>query len=160
MDDPKVSITFKALPQDFEKIMAQYQEAYENGNKGVILYAILDCVERDQLLPVWLKKAFFDAFWSVQDWEVRSWDDVFGKPHPKGTNLEATRNRILYPSKVYQRIEELREAGQAVGVALFEKVGRELGIGGKTLTEQFYYQEKRRRQEIMQSYERYISKQK
>jgi hypothetical protein len=139
---------FFPLLQDFEKHMADLKQAYENGSKAPILWGVLACVETGRPIPDWCLDAFRNAFWDVQDWKYKSWDDVFGKPHPKGMSIDATRKTLLFATKVYLRVEELREAGQAADGALFEQVGKEFGIGGKTLTEQYYYQQKRIRKNI------------
>ena len=81
------------------------------------------------------------------DFEAKSWDDVLGRPYRKGIHHEARRKRRQYRKVVYDRILEIKKAepDTAIDGALFERVGRELGIGGKTLVEEYYYSVKKNR---------------
>jgi len=72
-------------------------------------------------------------------YEFSTWEEAFGLLHPKGTHIEKMQDLRDKQIDVYNRIEELREQGNAVGGDLFEKVGKEFGLGGKTKVEEIYY---------------------
>jgi hypothetical protein len=69
---------------------------------------------------------------------ANSWDDVFGKPHPKGKHLHriVLENRKFGVHQLVRRIHE--QEGVPIGDALFERVGRETGRGGKTVIAELY----------------------
>jgi hypothetical protein len=132
----------------FESIMSLLEDWYKRGNKTAILMGIVTCIDFDQKIPEWCQDAFLDAFTEVRAFGAKSWDDVFGQPHKKGMNLDAARKARLFGHQVWARVEELKKDGDAVDGYLFERVGKEFGIGGKTLAETYYYQEKRRQKRI------------
>jgi len=85
--------------------------------------------------------AFLSSYRQVRHYRAKSWDDVFGQPHPKGIHLKTKRQEREKPHSVYRIIEQIKkeDPSTAIDGALFERVGKELGIGGKTLTENYYY---------------------
>lgn len=57
------------------------------GGDGPALLECLSLLLTGQLIaPPWLELAFSNAYCSVRGGGFLSWDDVFGTPHPKGTN--------------------------------------------------------------------------
>lgn len=122
------------------KELKQKCELYLKGDKKAILEAVLACVANDLPIPAWCAKAFEEAFLEVRSYKARSWDDVFGAPHPKGTNLAAKRKKHEKAFEVYERIKNIRERSPStpIDACLFEEVGKEFNLG-KTLTEEYYY---------------------
>lgn len=120
------------------ELMKRYR-SHKEGDKGAVLEALYICVREQFPLPVWCEVAYLERFRKVLDRGAGSWDDVFGRPWPKGSHLGADEQRVKFAPKVFSRVLELHKAGHAIDANLFEKVGRELGIGGKTLTEKYYY---------------------
>ncbi|MBU1568803.1 MAG: hypothetical protein KJ630_24655 [Proteobacteria bacterium] len=110
------------------------------GDKARILEALFICNMNQMSVPRWCCFAFIDAYREVWFKAKTSWDDVFGKPHKKGTHsndIRKTRNDAL---KVYYRIQELnKNVGLPVDENMFDRVGRELGVGAKTKTATLYY---------------------
>jgi len=128
--------------------LREIYEAYQGGDGAAILEALHICSLNSLPIPQWCEYAFLKAYRNVRFFktEKNSWNEVFGRPHPKGTHLQTKRQERERGPKVYRRIEEILrdEPGTPIDGALFERVGRELAIGGKTLTEEYYYQEKKR----------------
>jgi hypothetical protein len=128
--------------------LREIYEAYQSGDGAAILEAFHVCSLNSLPIPQWCEYAFLKAYRKVRFFktEKNSWDEIFDRPHPKGTHLQTKRQEREKGPKVYRRIEEILrdEPGTPKDGALFERVGRELAIGGKTLTEGFYYQEKKR----------------
>lgn len=110
-------------------------------NKSLILEALYLCLFDDLPVPQWCMFGYLESWRTVQFKRETSWDDVFGKPHPKGTHKGDTRNDMF---RVYRRVKEIKEESPKtpIGIELFERVGRELGIGGKTRTSDLYYRAK------------------
>ena len=111
----------------------------------IILYAIFICLYNDFIVPEWCREAYVGAYWKIRSFKAGSWDDVFGRPHPKGTHLGAKRELHEKRYRVYWRIREILESEPCTPIDghLFERVGREFGIGGKTKIADIYYKIKR-----------------
>jgi hypothetical protein len=115
----------------------------KSGDKSTILFGIGYCCSNNQPPPPWLAAAFLEAFRRVQDREVASWDDVFGRPLRKHERLDKIRRDREKVGPLLKRILERRRAGEAIDKRLFDEVGGELGIGGSTSTETLYYEFKK-----------------
>jgi hypothetical protein len=129
-------------PVIFEDYSALQREGYEAGdkddNKAALLQMILICVQDQRPLPDWAGTAFEKVYHKVLTGEFRSWDDVFGKPHPKGRHLNAVRleNQMW---EVYARVRDIhKKDGVPINNELFEHVGTELGLGGRTTVSELY----------------------
>jgi len=121
-----------------QEVLIRYNN-YLQGDKGAVLEALYLCMREHLPIPVWCEKAYMTGFEKVRGYEVGSWDGAFGKPHPKGTHLGAKEEKRRTMGKVFRRVRELSASGHPVDNNMFEKVGRELGIGGKSKTGEYYY---------------------
>ncbi len=126
-----------------EELKGLYETYKEKKNPALIIEVLHICSLNSLPLPRWCEMGFLKAYRKVRQYRAKSWDDVFGRPHKKGTHLETKRQEREKPHLVYRRIEEIRknEPLTAIDGDLFERVGKELGIGAKTLTESYYYKE-------------------
>jgi hypothetical protein len=123
----------------FEDHLAGLAAAFENGEKAALLEMMFHCATSNQPLPEWARNAFMQGYCVVREGYAPSWDDLFGKPHPGKKHLRTIQ---LDGQKwsVHSRVLDIRERENApIDGALFERVGRELGIGGKTLVSKLYY---------------------
>jgi hypothetical protein len=84
--------------------------------------------------------AYIAAYRDVWFRATTSWDDVFGKPHPKGTHSNDVRLWRNTAFKVARRIAEIKEnePGTPIDGLFYDRIGRELGIGGKTKVQELY----------------------
>jgi hypothetical protein len=82
---------------------------------------------------------------------IKSWDEVFGAPHPKGTHLKKEAKNFARRLPLLSRVQELRAAGEPVDKGLFDKVGLEFGISGTTASELYYDRRSRQIRESIQS---------
>jgi hypothetical protein len=126
--------TDKYVTEYFEKML---KRQFEAGDKSVLLYAIYTCLELKRPMPEWLQLAFLAAYDSATGYEIRSWDEVFSRPVPKGLHLETKRRNAQLRYTIIARVEA-REAGTPIDKKLFEQVGKELGISG-TVASDIYY---------------------
>ena len=126
--------------QGAQELMELY-ESYQAGDKGAILRALHICFFKRLPIPRWCETAYLSAYRSVKFYYAKTWGDVFGKPHPRGTHLGAKRQENEKSFCVYDRVMQIKKDDPSVPIDgfLFESVGREFGIGGKTLTEKYYY---------------------
>jgi hypothetical protein len=137
--------------EDTDKYLAEVLEILkkilEGGDKWALLYAIHQCLLLKRPLPEWLRLAFLAAYHSRTGYEIKSWDDVFGQPHPKGTHIKKQKRHFELRHAIMQRVEELQSEKTPIDKKLFEKVGKDLGIGGSTTVSDIYYEERRRLKE-------------
>lgn len=116
-------------------------------DKSLILEAISECVKHDIPLPLWCKKAFLNAYQDVMAKKYTSWDDVFGRPHPKGTRTRDERIFDKEAKMVFRRVNEIIKADKCpIEPYLFERVAEELTSEGhnigKTKVSELYYEVK------------------
>jgi hypothetical protein len=117
-----------------------FRQCFAAGHKPALMRAINDCAEHGVPLPEWASEAYQKAFNTVQGARVKSWDDVFGRPHPKGAHLAAIRKRQRLWYMVRGAVLEIRREHPetVIDEALFERVGKQFNIG-KTLAAEIYY---------------------
>jgi hypothetical protein len=126
-------------PVTFEEYSALQRSEYEAGDKAALLQMILLCVQDQRPLPDWAGTAFEELYHWVITGGARSWDDAFGNPHPKKKHVHSIRLEKL-KWKVHTRVRDIHEKeGVPIDEKLFERVGIEMGIGGKTVVNGLYY---------------------
>jgi len=129
------------------KVLEILKESLEGGDKSALLDAIYYCCLMKRPLPEWLRLAFLGAYDSKTGYEIKSWDDAFGQPHPKSAHLKKEKRNFEIRHVIMQRVQEL-VSEKPVDKELFEKIGKDLGIGGGTTVSEIYYEERRRLKEI------------
>lgn len=117
------------LPEDLIQI---YLEAlrieFTAGKKDSLLEAIRFCGNEQVIMPEWVVGAFFAA---TNDWyalKVKTLDDAFGCPWPKGKHLNAAKKRRDKAPAVYLMVKKAKDSGIPVDSSLFEGIASELGI--------------------------------
>jgi hypothetical protein len=134
---------------DTDKYLAEIldilEERFNAGDKSALLYAIYHCLLMKRPLPEWWRLKFLHTYEAHARFEIRSWDQVFGQPVPKGTHLETEKRNAELRPLVIERVEALR-AERPIDKGLFEKIGRELNppLKGTTVSE-IYYDERTRK---------------
>ena len=131
------------------ELLELHQTFIETKDWRLIPRAVYLCAMGDFSMPRWLTKAYVLAYRKVNLYhDADQWDQVLGRPHPKGSQRHPRQQRWKFQAVVYNRIMEIKKTDPkaAIDGYLFEVVGRELGIGGKTLTEEYFYAEKKRRE--------------
>ena len=134
---------------DAEAFFAVFREAYERGKKNVVLETVRIAIELRQPIPEWAAKAFVAAYDQVMETGA-SWDDVFGRPHPKGKHRHTFRLESR-KYEIYDLVQKLHKIeGKPIGNDLFSHVGRKTGIGGATIVRDLYYRVQRVMQFVAQ----------
>jgi hypothetical protein len=133
----------------FQYVAAQtclaLQERIDSGDGRAVLSAVAECAKAGLVMPDWLARAYLKRWRVVVLAKAKSWDDEasFGKPYPKGANLNAIRKARMNGLKIYSGVRKLRE--QDPGIPLEQAildVAAPLGIGRTLAQEYFYNQEK------------------
>ena len=119
------------------------RQRYEDGDHSVVLQAVHRCAQRSIPLPDWVAQAFVAGYNRVVNCRAKSWDDVFGRPYPKGANLNALRKRRTIRFAVWNEVQRIlmSEPDTAIDAGLFERVGKSVRLPvGKTEADKLYYQ--------------------
>ncbi|TCV85869.1 hypothetical protein [Sulfurirhabdus autotrophica] len=124
--------------------MPDLKQRFESGEEWAIMQVIHTCASKGWALPDWAALAYISAFEKIQKSDEKSWDDVFGKRHKKGTNLNATnkKKRIMWP--LFGHVQHIIEHSPETPIdnEFFEQVGSKFAIG-KTLASKYYYEAKK-----------------
>jgi hypothetical protein len=143
--------------EDNDKYAAEYFERmlkrqFEAGDKSVLLFAIYACLELRRPMPEWLRIAFCNACEAAEGFEIKSWDEVFGPPVPKGTHLNTERRNAAVRFFIVKRVQALK-AEKPIDKGLFEKIGQELNppLSGTTVSEIYYDERNRELREMIHS---------
>jgi len=115
--------------EDTDKYLAEVleilKEIFEGGGKWALLDAIYRCLQLRRPVPEWLRVAFLDAYEARARFEIRSWDEIFDRPVPKGTHLKTEKRNAELRFLIMERVEALK-AERAIDKRLFEQVGKAL----------------------------------
>lgn len=119
--------------------LVEYRKRFEDGDRYALMTAIRICANHDLPLPGWVSKAFIHAYDTVTNARSKSWNEVFGSPYPKGTNLNALKKKRELRFAVHGTIIGIVKTAPDTPIDshLFEKVGSKFNIG-KTLAEEYY----------------------
>jgi hypothetical protein len=129
---------------DTDKYLAEIldilKEQFETGDKSALLQAIYRCLQLRRPVPEWLREVFLNAYEAPARFEIRSWDEVFGRPVPKGTHLKTQKRNAELRLLILERVEALKAEKKPIDKGLFEKIGRELSppLKGTTVSEIYY----------------------
>jgi hypothetical protein len=121
-----------------QRVLEDYRRRFEAGDKSILLSGLQFCIWCNMPIPAWLKRAFLNACRAGYTHEIKSWDEVFGKPLKKGQRQATARRNVKIAHEVHQRVEERHRAGEALDKALFAAVGKEFGVGGTVAAELYY----------------------
>jgi hypothetical protein len=113
-------------------------EALRQGYQQALIYFINFCFQQGRGVPSWAQEMFSAAVVKALEFEIKSWDEAFGRPLEKGKQLDKERRKHRALSEVWRLVNERRLAGKPLDKALYEAVGKELGIGGATVVEEMY----------------------
>ena len=136
--------------QDFfekqERFLEQHRKRYEQGHKDELLACLVTCLLSGAPIPAWLRDEFVQAHRAVMTFE-KSWNDVFGRPLPKGMQRAKARRELEIAYEICTRVQErhnvkkLNKAGKLkktpIDKELFAEVGKSLNpkIGGTRVYE-------------------------
>jgi hypothetical protein len=110
-------LTFAEREQSAKKRLDQ-------GDQGELLRFINWCFVQRREVPAWARQKFDDAVNRVRGFEVKSWDDVFGRPLRKGQQLAANRRKgVETAARVWKCANARRRAGEPVDKATFAAIG-------------------------------------
>ena len=118
--------------------LEQERKRFEEGDQMALLAAIRCCANHDLVMPEWVSRGFIKGYDAVLNYRASSWDDVFGRPLPKGKHLAALRKKRLTSVQVWNEVRAAVLKGESIEDDFFSRVGAKLAIG-KTLASEYYY---------------------
>lgn len=143
----------------FNATIDDAREALKQGNKRALLQwaaasminarkahfekqpidAIAECVMNDMVAPDWLAVAFIARWRDVRHFRLKSWDDAFGLPHAKGTNLAAQRRAKRNTAKVIEAYAKTitENPDMPIDKGFWDLIGNEIDQSG-TRAEQIW----------------------
>ena len=124
-----------------------YREQYKEGNNNCILLAIFECASTGLPIPEWCANALIKAHREIKQHKANSWDDVFDTPQPRDTHLGAKLKQKETGFIVYEMVKN-RPFGDLIDDALFDDIGKELGIS-KTAVKDYYYSFQERLKKVL-----------
>jgi hypothetical protein len=80
---------------------------YEQGHKSELLYWLNWCLINDVQVPQWVKEGLNKAWIAAVSYRIKSWDQVFDRPVPKGTWLATKRQNQKIALDVFSRVCDL-----------------------------------------------------
>jgi hypothetical protein len=132
------------LSAELERLLPKLAQRHAKGDKHALLLAMFYCmIGRGRVAPVWARLAFANAYTDVHYYaRFGSWDDVFGKPWPKG-HLKKAHRRAELRIYVWHRVRHLHDKeGKGLSDDLFAEVGAEFEIGSRQAKGMYYRVEK------------------
>lgn len=103
-----------------------------NRNENIdVLRELYLCFLDMRPVPEKIMADFLVKFRKGNEGQIRSWDEVFGKPTRYGTG-ERVRRQIEQEGKVVEEVSRLRSRGVPLNEEEFEAIGRRTGVGGKS----------------------------
>jgi hypothetical protein len=126
------------IVREIVRALALLEKSFATGkDPGAVLQAIFICLQRDLPIPDWASGEFRRAYAKGSHGQLKSWDEVFGRPRT-ADQYRRWWQRVSVPQKVWGAVAEAKGRKVPIDDKLFEKIGRDLGLGGKTKVREFY----------------------
>jgi hypothetical protein len=129
------------LKEDIAELSMVLEAEFTAGDISAPLKVVHLCIAMDMPIPEWAKRYFIDSCDAGFTGELKSWNQVFGPPTTRGAATREIRDRVFAP-KIHERVEAAHAGGRAIDDELFKEIGRELGVGSKTLVKKLYARSK------------------
>jgi hypothetical protein len=125
-------------PETLEDCSRLLEKLFISGKeKSAPLRMIYLCYTNKWEIPEWAAKAIGCAGFYAESGKLKSWDDFFGKPYPRGKQPRRLTTET-YKVAVLARVIKRKALGENIDDDLFADIGKELGIGGKTTVKNLY----------------------
>jgi hypothetical protein len=111
------------------------EEGYQSGEKDALMAALAICAVYDLRIPLWVRLPLGVSYFQTRP---ESWDDIFGRPVPKGKSVRAFNRHRHADLRVVKRVKELAAQGTGVDDDLFAVVGKEFGMSAGGVKEVYY----------------------
>lgn len=118
-----------------------FRREFERGHKPALAYALRVIASLGCPMPEWVAVAVRDGVDRMADFELESWDQVFGRVLEKGEQRENAKRNAALRKQIRPMVVRalLADPDVALDDLLFEEIGGQLGIG-KTLAKKLFYE--------------------
>ena len=99
--------------------------------KDSVLRNLYACFLTNRAVPKELSDAFVERYLRGHKGEIRSWDEVFGKPTRYGTG-KSIKRQTKQGKIVADEVDRLKAQGKSLNEEEFEAIGRRTAVGGKS----------------------------
>jgi hypothetical protein len=117
------------------EILKNFERRYRGGELTALLYALDLCLRYRIDVPDWVQKEIHTAVARSFMGDLKSWNQVFGRPRTRGQYERLTRD-VKMRSKINQAIS-LHDG--PMDNLFYEELGERLGIGGKSKVKALHY---------------------
>jgi hypothetical protein len=133
----KQSLQESQYDAEFQERIKDYESGFRRGDEYALVNALRYCAMWCRPLPSWVAKKICRAHSQLRDGELRSWNDVFGKPFPgKRRKGILTRRKAVH---VWHDVRELHEKeSRRMDDSLFEDVGKRYRFSATTAKNPYY----------------------
>ena len=128
-----------AVQRDLAAFGELKEKQFHSGNSRALIQTIFWYSQARRPIPDWAVAAISKAYMQIASGRALSWDEVFGKLHPKGRHRSALKDDYDKMFKVYLLVEN---SGEFIEPALFWSIGKKLGIGARRCSDLYYKQKK------------------
>jgi hypothetical protein len=135
---PQDAQVFREESEILKKLERRALTKLKEGDKSELLHFIANCFACRSAVPDWAAEMFHKAVLKSFSKEIRSWDEVFGRPIKKGTHLRRAKRKFEIGSPIRDRVNQRHAAGEPLDKVLFELVGEEFGVGGTFVSDLYY----------------------
>ena len=120
-----------------------FQQRFERGDLQIMLWAIALAAENKEQIPKWATDALMEKLLQISV-AAKDWDGVFGSPRSprdgkaRGANEGKIAHRAIYMFMCYDMVRERSDKGDSITGALFEDIGKKLGVSGSIVSDYYY----------------------
>jgi hypothetical protein len=138
---PSVSILTRDERKLTARVLRELRKRHEAGDNASLLHAVDFAARAGMRLPGWVVQAFCRCY---EDWAMfraPTLDAAFGVPRKKGMHVKTREIRERLKARVV--LEVMRERRKSdpptpLGDALFENVGKRLGVSRSVASDLYY----------------------
>ncbi len=125
---------------------SDFESQFRSGNPGILMLVIAAAIHRGEPAPKWAADAFVEKVISARGYNVKSWDDLFGAPHPPGYRPDAHRKYRHKSPMIVVAVRHFRNEGCSLEEAL-EHAARLNNVSASTARD-YYYRFKRELEDL------------
>lgn len=138
-DEQRIKI-FSGL---YKGVTDKYEINYLAGEQIALMNCIDYCCTKKIPIPNWAAQAFHLNYTKIINYEARSWDTVFGKPHKTGVHLKAQRCEE-YKNSIHKYVRERIDQGHPIDQELFDLAAIRFASNATEIKDVYYELEHKR----------------
>ena len=122
----------------FKSAIEDYRQQFMKAGDGTVLLDAVDlCARSGAALPVWAANAFSERYSNWRQFRQRTLDEAF-KTKRKHMRMSDQDHLFWLKPRIFKRVLQLRAKGLPFDGAMFEAIGKELGVSEGTVRNVLY----------------------